>query len=372
MSMSSKDSSPERGGTMKLDCDLSKLVPKGHRSQPSLMTHRHSLTPNPSPKIIAPTLSRSTSKVELRTYKRQKHHGSNTGLAARRASTSFANSIPKLNIDTEQVVRKKSAPTIEDITPSFDQGTVSEILPYLYLGSNNQASQVEHVKSIGVTLCINAQRQKSSLTEFDNHKIRIINLEIEDNLNTKISPHFNKVIGWIETEHQAGGKILINCRAGVSRSATLVIAYLMKIYPAWNFKQAYEFVKSKREIISPNLSFIVQLQEFEDDLIEKRSNIHNSLMRRNSTFSTFLPISPDRDPETDFQALSLTPDVSDKLKLRLTCSDAQESAQVMTTAPTLVIKSPIEAAKTNFMMGSRSPCTDSGQTPPSSPLFAIL
>jgi len=46
----------------------------------------------------------------------------------------------------------------------------------------------------------------------------------------------------------------VHCAAGVSRSASIVIAYLMKINH-WTFENAYSFVKSKRKIIDPNFGF---------------------------------------------------------------------------------------------------------------------
>ncbi|KTG03309.1 hypothetical protein cypCar_00030853 [Cyprinus carpio] len=68
-----------------------------------------------------------------------------------------------------------------------------------------------------------------------------------------------------EEAHQAGRGLLIHCQAGVSRSATIVIAYLMK-HTWMTMTDAYKFVKSRRPIISPNLNFMGQLLEFEEDL----------------------------------------------------------------------------------------------------------
>ena len=67
------------------------------------------------------------------------------------------------------------------------------------------------------------------------------------------------------------GKVLVHCKAGVSRSATVCIAYLM-CCKTMTFEQAFEFVRARRNIISPNISFMQQLIEFESVLTVKRSN----------------------------------------------------------------------------------------------------
>ena len=63
----------------------------------------------------------------------------------------------------------------------------------------------------------------------------------------------------------------MHCAAGVSRSASIVIAYIM-----WDkkmsFEEAFEFVESKRNI-GPNNGFIEQLKLFEKELIEKNYDI---------------------------------------------------------------------------------------------------
>ena len=67
-------------------------------------------------------------------------------------------------------------------------------------------------------------------------------------------------------------KVLVHCSQGASRSATIVIAYLMwsKKMP---YKEALEFVKKKRSVIRPNPGFKAQLELFEKELIDKNYDI---------------------------------------------------------------------------------------------------
>lgn len=62
-----------------------------------------------------------------------------------------------------------------------------------------------------------------------------------------------------------GGRVLVHCHAGVSRSATVSMAYIMKSLN-YDLRSAYDFVKSKRSCVSPNLHFMGQLLEFEKRL----------------------------------------------------------------------------------------------------------
>ena len=69
-------------------------------------------------------------------------------------------------------------------------------------------------------------------------------------------------------------KVFVHCAAGMSRSPTVVIAYIMwknKIF----LNDAIKIVKNKRRLISPNENFMNQLKIFEKLLIENDYNIDN-------------------------------------------------------------------------------------------------
>lgn len=67
----------------------------------------------------------------------------------------------------------------------------------------------------------------------------------------------------------SGGKVLVHCHAGISRSATICMAYLMATLRL-RMEDAYEHVKSRRKIISPNFSFMGQLLSFESQVFSPR------------------------------------------------------------------------------------------------------
>jgi len=89
-------------------------------------------------------------------------------------------------------------------------------------------------------------------------------IQINDSINSRLDVAFEKLADIIE---QAGSEpILIHCHAGISRSATIVIAYLMR-KTKQNLSAVTQFVKQKRPCIEPNVGFWTQLIEYQGLLL---------------------------------------------------------------------------------------------------------
>ena len=70
--------------------------------------------------------------------------------------------------------------------------------------------------------------------------------------------------------------MFVHCHAGISRSATVCIAYIMK-HRELSLSKSYDFVKQKRPCISPNLHFMGQLLTYEKGLQEESPNKDSAL-----------------------------------------------------------------------------------------------
>lgn len=87
-------------------------------------------------------------------------------------------------------------------------------------------------------------------------------LVIDDDKDERISEHFFDIHKIISEAVSKNNNIIVHCAAGMSRSATLVLAYLM-IENRWQYEEAYNFVKKRRPIIDPNIGFVKQLKGLE-------------------------------------------------------------------------------------------------------------
>ena len=134
----------------------------------------------------------------------------------------------------------------------------------LYLGNLEAAMNTEELKKRRITSVLTVAAG-SMLTykkeDVANHMI----IEAMDTISYNLSEHFEAAIEFIEKNLEKGN-VYVHCFAGVSRSSTIVIAYLMKLRKK-SASEIFKYVKSKRDIISPNRGFFKQLQSFEKRIL---------------------------------------------------------------------------------------------------------
>uniref|UniRef100_A0A8C0UNJ4 protein-tyrosine-phosphatase n=1 Tax=Cyanistes caeruleus TaxID=156563 RepID=A0A8C0UNJ4_CYACU len=147
--------------------------------------------------------------------------------------------------------------------PAYDQGGPVEILPFLYLGSAYHASKCEFLANLHITALLNVSR-KSSDSFKDQYCYKWI--PVEDSHTADISSHFQEAIDFIDYVRRAGGKILVHCEAGISRSPTICMAYLMKTKKL-RLDEAFDYIKQRRSLISPNFGFMGQLLQYESEIL---------------------------------------------------------------------------------------------------------
>ncbi|XP_044152708.1 protein phosphatase Slingshot homolog isoform X1 [Bufo gargarizans] len=135
----------------------------------------------------------------------------------------------------------------------------SEIFPYLYLGSEWNASNLEELQKNKVTHILNVTRE---IDNFFPETFTYLNIRVLDEESTNLLQYWKETHSFISIARRQGTRVLVHCKMGVSRSASTVIAYAMKEYE-WTFEDALKHVKERRSIVQPNAGFLRQLQTYQ-------------------------------------------------------------------------------------------------------------
>jgi hypothetical protein len=161
-----------------------------------------------------------------------------------------------------------SHPCISDLaSPSTSSLGPTQILDYLYLGSQDDALDLAMLKKHGITKVINLSESGPRPDCVANDEHHFLRIPIKDSYAAKLLPHLDRAFDFIEDARETNQKVLVHCLAGISRSATLAIAYVMRSRHLAS-DEAYRFVKARRPSISPNFNFMGQLLEYEKQLRE--------------------------------------------------------------------------------------------------------
>lgn len=109
-----------------------------------------------------------------------------------------------------------------------------------------------------------------------------LNVRVYDDEKTDLLKHWDDTYKYITKAQKEGSKVLVHCKMGVSRSASVVIAYAMKAYN-WDFSQAWKHVKDKRNCIKPNNNFLLQLETYQGilDAMKNREKLQRSKSETN-------------------------------------------------------------------------------------------
>ena len=145
-------------------------------------------------------------------------------------------------------------------------GNINQIDDKLWLGNLIAAENIEDLKSKNITKVLSAL--KVYFPTYDQNFFIHKAIDIDDSNNQNIIQYFGECLNFINGEQN----VLVHCGAGISRSSSIVIAYIM-----WkrkmNYDDAIKFVKEKRAFIWPNPGFRDQLKLFEKKLIENNYDI---------------------------------------------------------------------------------------------------
>lgn len=139
--------------------------------------------------------------------------------------------------------------------------SIDFIEDFLFVGNATAASDIKTLDTLGISHILTVDSCPLTLSVKDNPKLVCKYIQAVDSPKENLLDHFEECIEFIESAVRARKKVLVHCYYGVSRSATIAIAHLMKKH-RFRYEQAFALAKSKRRLILPNPGFVQQLKLF--------------------------------------------------------------------------------------------------------------
>eukprot|EP00418_Pyrodinium_bahamense_P072831 CAMPEP_0179099730 /NCGR_PEP_ID=MMETSP0796-20121207/46023_1 /TAXON_ID=73915 /ORGANISM="Pyrodinium bahamense, Strain pbaha01" /LENGTH=306 /DNA_ID=CAMNT_0020797535 /DNA_START=80 /DNA_END=997 /DNA_ORIENTATION=+ len=118
--------------------------------------------------------------------------------------------------------------------------------------------------------------------------IEYLDLPLEDAEDADISQHCGACSDFIEAALGSHGLVLVHCKAGRSRSASLVAAWLMQ--RGRTLEEALEAVRRARPIAQPNPGFLQQLEALEARLRKRPPSTHDVLLDLGTLSDLHVPV----------------------------------------------------------------------------------
>lgn len=239
------------------------------------------------------------------------------------SSPSIAMMAPWHNRNGQQIRRPRAStsPALPTFIPNhdtwfndarFDGSFPSRVLPFLYLGNLNHATNAYMLHALGITHVVSVGEcalvpppnfpvhapapadkgcpmtpgkgpgsQGSLWIEEKEGRIKVLDIKgvCDDGIDT-LAPQLEPICEWIEKARLSGGQVLVHCRVGVSRSATVTIAYVMK-HLGLPLVDAYLIVRSRRlsVLIQPNMRLLYNLLGWEVKLARERAGDDEEKLR---------------------------------------------------------------------------------------------
>ncbi|KAI8041230.1 hypothetical protein M5D96_005484 [Drosophila gunungcola] len=147
---------------------------------------------------------------------------------------------------------------------NFNEAPVEIIPGLLFLGNASHSCDSNALQKYNIKYVLNVTPDLPN--EFEKSGIiKYLQIPITDHYSQDLAMHFPDAIQFIEEARSANSAVLVHCLAGVSRSVTVTLAYLMHTR-GLSLNDAFTMVRDRKPDVSPNFHFMQQLQSFESQL----------------------------------------------------------------------------------------------------------
>nr|CAD2159876.1 unnamed protein product [Meloidogyne enterolobii] len=150
------------------------------------------------------------------------------------------------------------------------------ILPFLYLGNVDTAKNRQTLEKCDIRYVINVTSDLPNYFECDAKDeqlnggngasdITYMRIPVDDNCSHNLAQFFPEAISFIEHARSQKAGILVHCWAGISRSVTVCLAYLMYSQRC-TLEEAFDRLFKQNGTIAPNFHFMEALTCWEREL----------------------------------------------------------------------------------------------------------
>ncbi|MGL5264295.1 MAG: dual specificity protein phosphatase family protein [Candidatus Rhabdochlamydia sp.] len=134
-----------------------------------------------------------------------------------------------------------------------------EICPQLFLGNQESAQNFFFIQSRKITHIINSASKDFASYAFPG--VQHYDIPLSDELNASITPYLAASVNFIKKAQKEGGSVLSHCEQGLSRSVSIVIAYLIS-EEGMTYRSALNKIREVRPQAQPNPTFAKELNQF--------------------------------------------------------------------------------------------------------------
>ena len=153
---------------------------------------------------------------------------------------------------------------------SGPKGT-AKIIDRLYLSGEHFAKDHERLISLGITDIVAC----GCPSHFPNSSFQYMEIHLRDSSTANVNHYLEPAADFIAESLQRGGTVLVHCKAGICRSATMIAAYLLKYQRnvmAPTLEDALAVIRLSRPCANPRNEFQEALRQFLHQLLWKEEH----------------------------------------------------------------------------------------------------
>jgi len=143
----------------------------------------------------------------------------------------------------------------------------------IYLGSFEHSQDKAGLSGLGIKHIVNVS---SHGNPFEKQGFEYLKIDVPDTVEGVLQPYFEECNAFMKKALGEGSAVLVHCHRGMSRSSTMVIAYMMAEM-GMSLEDAHVLVKACRQCMRPNDAFIDQMAKYEVHLMGKQVSNVDSL-----------------------------------------------------------------------------------------------